>query len=108
MAMKTLNKNFKVTSKELKEINQFFADGNKLIRKVKLYGAGCPSIPGICTTNATNKEISNFVHELETTHAKFKTYESIEDVQNDSSFWRSDIVPDRQEIELSLLPNLNL
>ncbi|MGM0496247.1 MAG: hypothetical protein ACQERX_06250 [Bacillota bacterium] len=97
--MKTINKNLKVTDQEYDFLNDMFKNGYTLHRKIKLYGAGHPQLNDIFFIRGTEAQRADFWNNHETTHAKFKEYNSIKDMQNDNYLYRSDLVSSGNTID---------
>ncbi len=97
--MKTINKYLKVTSKEYKELKALFNSGATLHRKIKLYGSGHPQLPLLFGVKGTEAQRIEFWNDHETTHAKFKEYNSIVDIQNDEHFTRGTLTYPGVEFE---------
>jgi len=94
--MKTLNNHFKVTESELKTLTNLFNQGVTIFRKVILFGAGHPQLP---TLFGVTGNVSEFMEDHETTHAKFIAYNSISDIISDKDFWRYDLTPQGCEFD---------
>lgn len=106
--METVKKDFKLTDQEHEFLRDKFVDGCTLYRKIKLYGAGHPSLPGVFFVKGNQQQRDEFWNEHETTHAKFIPYNSFVEMANDKNLIRSDIVHKGNEINDFSIPTYHL
>ena len=99
-AMKTINKNTKLTNAEADYLADHFNKNNKLCRKITLFGAGHPQLPDLFWINLNEDDEVEFWQEHETTHARFIIYKSLDDMGQDVNLWRDSLVTAGEEIML--------